>query len=192
MAKIGIYGGSFNPIHNGHLNLAKTIANSGIVDEVWLLVSPINPLKERKDMLDDYDRLELAKIACEGINGVWVSDFEMGLPQPSYTYKTLQKLDAAFPQHEFFLIIGADNWLEFDKWKEHKYILGTHRIIVFPRDGYELDWQTMPENVLYLDRASTTCISSTQIREGIRRGDYNGEGLPSKVWEEIKEKKYYH
>lgn len=162
--KIGIFGGSFNPIHNGHVQLAKNIIASGIIDELWFVVSPHNPLKAESCLLPDITRLTLATKALEGIKGVRVSDFEFSLPKPSYMYNTLNKLQERYPLDEFVLIIGADNWLCFDKWKKHSEIIRKHKIIIYPRKDCEIDIDSLPTGITYLDMPLYN-ISSTQIRE---------------------------
>lgn len=162
--KIGIFGGSFNPIHNGHVQLAKNIIASGMVDELWFVVSPHNPLKVESGLLPDTTRLTLATKALEGIKDVRVSDVEFGLPKPSYMYNTLKKLQEFYPHDEFALIIGADNWLCFDKWKNNSEIIKKHKIIIYPRKDYEIDADSLPGGVTYLDMPLYN-ISSTQIRE---------------------------
>lgn len=167
---IGIFGGSFNPIHVGHINLAKGIMQTGLIDELWFMVSPHNPLKEESSLMPDKERFELVCKAVEKIKGVKASDFEFHLRKPSFMYLTLRKLYEEYPQHDFVLVIGADNWLCFDKWKEYEEILSNHKIIIYPRKGYEIDKQSLPENVTFLDLPLYD-ISSTQIRQMIARGE---------------------
>lgn len=118
---IGIYGGSFNPIHTGHIALARTLLRLTSLDEIWFMVSPLNPFKRAtEDLLADNLRLKLTQLALEGEPRLVASDFEFGLPKPSYTYDTLRKLTETYPQNHFTLIMGADNWLAFDRWKDHE------------------------------------------------------------------------
>ena len=126
----GIYGGSFNPIHEGHISLAKALAESGLVDEMWLLVSPQNPFKVNADLLDDEERLRLARLAVADVQGVEVCDREFSLPRPSYMYNTLRALSKEHPDREFVLVIGADNWERFPDWYRSKAILSQYRINV--------------------------------------------------------------
>ena len=187
--RTGIYGGSFNPIHNGHICLAKALADSGLVDEMWLLVSPQNPFKVDARLLDDDERLRLARLAVGDVTGVEVCDREFFLPRPSYMYNTLQALSHEHPDREFLLVIGADNWQRFPKWYRSKDILSAYHIIVYPRPGYEL--LDIPAGVTVADTPLLD-ISSTEIRHRIAtEPDYEGEGLPSVVWEEIKRKGLY-
>ena len=136
---IAIYGGSFNPIHSGHVNLALSLVKQGLVGRVWLLVSPQNPLKANcnDDGVGDEvqptysDRLKMAQMACRGIKEVVVSDFERHLPIPSYTINTMTELSKKYPKHQFSLIIGADNWVNFRKWYNYEEILKNYKIFVY-------------------------------------------------------------
>ncbi len=189
--RCGIFGGSFNPIHDGHTRLAQMLTRQGWVDEVWLMVSPLNPLKQGDtELLDDKARLHLAQLATEGLDGVKASDFEMRLPVPSYMVRTLEALRHAFTDREFVLVVGADNWLRFNQWRDADEILRHHRLLVYPRRGYEVEKDKLPGNV---ELVSTPLIdlSATEIRKAIAAGTYNGEGINPEVWKEIKEKGYY-
>ena len=159
-AKIGIFGGSFNPIHNGHIALAQAVLRQCALDEVWLMVSPQNPLKQNStDLLDDHLRLQMAEIALEGVEGVKACDYEFRLPKPSYTWNTLQHLSKDYPDHAFSLLIGGDNWAHFQRWRNWKEIMEHHEVIVYPREGYPGTIEMPLMNV-----------SSTEIREKIRAG----------------------
>lgn len=185
----GIYGGSFNPIHNGHIQLANLLKNTDSIDEMWLLVSPQNPFKVNADLLDDEARLHLARVAVADVPGVEVCDREFSLPRPSYMYNTLKALSKEHPEREFVLVIGADNWERFPDWYRSKAILSKYRIIIYPRPGYDL--QNVPPKVIVADTPLLD-ISSTDIRYRIANDpNYDGEGLPAAVWEEIKEKGLY-
>lgn len=171
--KIGIYGGSFNPVHKGHTRLAKSLVKQGLVDEVWLLVSPLNPLKQIiSTEYAEYDhRLKMTEIAVKNVNGVIASDFENHLPVPSYMITTLTELAKSYPQHDFSLVIGADNWLRFDEWYNSEEIIRKFGIFVYRRPGYDIDEQTLSryDNVKVVDTPLFD-ISSTEIRETIRSG----------------------
>jgi nicotinate-nucleotide adenylyltransferase len=185
----GIYGGSFNPIHVGHICLAKVLADSGLVDEMWLLVSPQNPFKVDEHLLDDEKRLSLTRLAARDVPGVEVCDREFSLPRPSYMYNTLQTLSQEHPEREFVLVIGADNWVRFPYWYHSRDILSSYRIIIYPRPGYVCE--NLPEGVTIVDTPLID-ISSTEIRNRIRtQSDYDGEGLPLAVWQEIKREGLY-
>lgn len=189
--RIGIFGGSFNPIHTGHTRLGQWLVRKNYVDELWFMVSPLNPLKQDStELLPDELRLQLARLAVEGKTGLRVSDFEMHLPRPSYMVHTLAQLRQAYPQHEFLLIIGADNWLRFNQWRNSEEIMLHHRLLVYPRPGYALDTASMPQGVS-LVATPLFDISSTQIRQAIANGHYHGRGLSPKVWKSIKQNRYY-
>jgi len=189
--QIGIFGGSFNPIHTGHLRLGKALCKSKWMDELWFLVSPLNPLKQNStDLLDDEARLHLARIAVEGIPGLRVSDFEMHLPRPSYMVHTLEELRKTFPDYEFTLVIGADNWHRFPQWKDSEEIMLHHRLIIYPRPGYDIEPMTLPDGV-QLVNTPLFDISSTEIRHAIAQGHYHGRGLSPAVWKEIRARGYY-
>lgn len=188
MIKTGVYGGSFNPIHQGHVSLGKALLQTDLIDELWLLVSPQNPFKVNQALLDDDARLHLAQLAVDGIEGMTVSDYEFHLPRPSYMVHTLEALRRDYPEREFILVVGADNWEHFHQWYKSEEILRHHRLIVYPRPGYSI--QQLPEGVLKADTPLFD-ISSTQIRENINTPGYDGEGLCPQVWEEIKRKEYY-
>ena len=179
MNKVGIFGGSFNPIHSGHIALAQAVLRQCGLDEVWLMVSPQNPLKRNDtDLLADDLRLEMAQKALEGVEGVVACDYEYHLPKPSYTWNTLQHLTKDYPDCTFTLLIGGDNWSHFQRWRHWKDILWHHDIIVYPRDAYPgtIDVPLLP-------------VSSTEIRERIRKGE-SIEGLVPAVIEPLA-RKYY-
>ena len=169
--RIGIYGGSFNPIHKGHTELAASIVQQGLVDELWLLVSPLNPLKqgETSDIAEYEHRLSMARLAAEDIEGVKVSDFEKNLPLPSYTITTLGELHKAYPEHEFVLVIGADNWERFPRWYHAQEIIDTYSILIYRRPGCEMDETLLPLSVQVVDTPLYD-ISSTEIRESVKKG----------------------
>lgn len=167
--KVGIFGGSFDPIHMGHVNLAKYVLSHTDLDEVWLMVSPRNPLKDHGPVATDEQRLAMARLAVEDIPGIKVSDFEFSLPIPSYTYLTLTRLREAYPDIDFRLIIGGDNWADFDRWRNPEEILTEFGVIVYPRPGENLkipshNSQCTSHNVTLLEGAPKMPISSTQIR----------------------------
>ena len=190
MKDVGIFGGSFNPIHYGHLRLAEYFVNSGRVDEVWLLVSPQNPLKERGMLLDASFRLELARAAVSGHAGIEASDFEFSLPLPSYTWRTLRALTEAYADCRFSLIIGADNWARFDRWARHDEILARYPLLIYPREGYPIDATTLPQGVS-LAQAPLFPYSSTAVREQIRRGAPLTDMIPTCVVSLLRQHGYY-
>lgn len=163
---IGIFGGSFNPVHCGHIALAKEILRQNELDGIWLMVSPQNPLKRQDDLLDDYERLRLARKALEDVQGIEACDFEFGLPRPSYTWNTLEALSKAYPEHRFSLIIGGDNWDHFDRWYRAADIRKRYPLIVYPRENYSASNEHYP----------LFNVSSTEVRKRVRNGD-SIEGL---------------
>lgn len=191
MTETGIYGGSFNPIHNGHTQLAERLCQDYGLDEMWLLVSPRNPLKQEvTDLLDEEARLSLARLAVRRHPCLKVSDFEFRLPRPSYTAHTLEALRKAYPDRRFTLVIGADNWLSFNRWKSPDEILRHHRILIYPRPGYPVDAATLPSGVCLADTPLID-ISSTELRRIIASSGDASYGLAPEVWNEIRRKKYY-
>ena len=177
--KIGIYGGSFNPIHFGHIGLAKWVTEHTDLDQVWLMVSPNNPLKDKSILADEQQRLADAQkairlLGVEAKDKIIVSDFEFHLPRPTYTANTLRALQEAYPEHEFTLIIGEDNLNIFNKWREYQYILDTYRIFVYPRRNIISQTSQQHEDILrkannvkLLADAPYFDISSTELRKNL-------------------------
>ena len=159
MIRTGVFGGSFNPVHVGHVALAKAVLQQCRLDEVWLMVSPQNPLKQETDLLADHLRLQMAKLALENVSGITASDYEFHLPKPSYTWNTLQSLSRDFPDRQFVLLIGGDNWAHFERWRHWKDILRNYEVAVYPRDGHP---GTIDVPLLN--------VSSTEIRQRLHRG----------------------
>ncbi len=190
MIRTAVFGGSFNPIHVGHLQLAREVVKQHLADEVWLLVSPQNPLKLNKELLDEEARYQLASLAVEGETGIKASRFEFDLPRPSYTFRTLESLCRAYPEREFSLLIGGDNWALFDRWAHYEEILARYPIIVYPREDSPLVAESLPEGVSLL-RAPLWPVSSTEIRRRICAGEDCSSLLPKRVDEAIKRLGYY-
>lgn len=169
MKSVGIFGGSFNPIHTGHIALAKSLCEKAELDEVWFMVSPMNPFKKAAtDLLDDQLRLEMVKKALEGEPQLQACDYEFHLPKPSYTWHTLQAISKDYPDIRFTLLIGGDNWAAFDKWYHHDDILAHYPIVVYPRKGSDIG--EVPEGVTIVETPLLN-ISSTEIRHHIAKGE---------------------
>ena len=176
MIRTGIFGGSFNPIHNGHISLARQLRERAGLDEVWLMVSPQNPLKQASDLLDDEKRMQMARLALENEPHIIASDYEMHMPKPSYTWNTLQALSKDYPDREFVLLMGGDNWALFDRWYHAEDIKKNYRIVVYDRT---------PGQPGFIN------ISSTEIRERIKAGKGIRRLVPKAVADLILKEKLY-
>ena len=188
--KTGLFFGSYNPIHTGHLVIANYMANHTELDEVWLVVSPHNPLKEKSGLANMYDRLEMANLAIENTDNIRVSDIEFNLPKPSYTIDTLTYLHEKFPTKEFVLIMGADNLISFKKWKNFEVLLKNYQIYVYPRPGADVkEWKDHP-SIIFTDTPLME-ISSTFIRKSIVENKNVQFFLPDKVISFIDSKGMY-
>lgn len=178
--RTGLYGGSFNPIHNGHIAIARQMTEKAGLDEVWFMVSPQNPLKERDTLLDDARRLEMAHTALEGETRLKACDYEFSLPRPSYTWHTLQALWRDYPEREFVLMIGADNWAHFGRWYHAEDIMRTCEMLIYPRRGYDIDTQSLPAGVRLIDTGLYD-VSSTEIRQLIKDGKDISSLVPASI-----------
>lgn len=190
--KIGLYFGTFNPIHVGHMIIANHMAEFSDLDQIWMVVTPHNPHKKKDTLLDDYKRLELVFLATENFPKIKPSDIEFKLPQPNYTVHTLAHLQDKFPSYEFSLIMGEDNLKSFHKWKNYEVILEHHDIYIYPRISED------PENTalknhpkMHLIDAPIVEISSTFIRECIKNKKNIRPLLHEKVWEYIDHNNLY-
>lgn len=183
--RTGIYGGSFNPIHNGHIAIARAMLDCDAVDEVWLMVSPQNPLKQSADLLDERLRLDMTRRATADIPCVTACDYEFHMPRPSYMWHTLQSLSRDYPDREFTLLIGADNWQVFDRWYHADDIIAHYPIRIYPRRGYDIEVSTLPHNVKLVDTGLYD-VSSTMVRERIRRGEDVSQLIPASIMEMAK------
>lgn len=173
--RIGLFGGSFNPIHCGHINLARNILNKVKLDQIWFVVSPHNPLKSDSTLLPDHLRLELVKTALQSETNMIACDYEFTLPKPSYTWNTLQQLSQDYPDKIFTLLIGEDNWNCFPKWYCYEQILNNYDIIIYPRDNSLTISEKLPENVKLIN-TDLLDVSSTQIRNCVKN-DLSIDGL---------------
>jgi len=181
--KVGIFGGSFNPIHTGHIALAKSLCEKAGLDEVWFMVSPMNPFKQAAtDLLDDNLRLELVEKALENEPQLRACDYEFHLPKPSYTWHTLQAISKDYPDIAFTLLIGGDNWAAFDKWYHHDDILAHYPIVVYPRQGSDIG--EVPKGVTIVETPLLN-ISSTEIRHHIAEGKSITGMVPLSIEQEI-------
>lgn len=186
--RTAIFGGSFDPIHSGHMALARAVRDNDLADEVWFLVTPLNPHKQGNNLTDENERLTMVRLAISGEQGIAASDFEFHLPRPSYTINTLDALQKAFPNREFLLLMGADNWQKIDRWYKGNEIVSRFGVIVYPRD--EKTAPALPANVKWL-HAPLYNISSTAIRHAISMGTDASQWLHPDVAKYIKEKKLY-
>lgn len=188
--KIGLFFGSFNPIHIGHLIIANYMANFTELDEVWFVVSPQNPFKEKKSLGNMYDRLEMVNLAIEGSDKLRASDIEFNLPQPSYTIDTLVYLQEKHPNRDFVLIMGEDNLAGFLKWKNADIILRDYNIIVYPRPGYDGGELKNHPSVTMTDTPVME-LSSTFVRQAIKESKNIKFFIPDKVIDFIDKKGLY-
>lgn len=188
--KIGLYFGTFNPIHSGHLLIADYMVEHTEVDEVWLVVSPHNPFKNKKDLLLDSERLSLVKMAIKDREFLKACDIEFQLSQPSYTINSLKCLVKNNPMHEFSIIMGSDILSNFDQWKSYTQIIENHQIYVYPRTNVINNLIKSHENI-HLINAPIISISSTQIRADLKNGKKVNEILPKEVLMRICEMNYF-
>lgn len=169
--KKGLFFGTFNPIHMGHLILAEYLAWHTDLDKIIFIVSPHNPLKNKNELMDENHRLAMVKLATSGNSRFEVNDIEFRLPTPSYTYQTLETLKSGFPGDEFTIIMGSDSLLDIEKWKNHKYILDNYRLFIYPRPGFNISKESFPATELFLfSEAPLLNISGTFIRENFNSG----------------------
>ncbi len=190
MIKTAVFSGTFNPIHVGHLVLANYLCEFTDIEEVWLMVSPLNPLKEPNTALDSKLRYEMVQLAVDDDTRLFASDFELHLPQPTYSIKTLTALLDSYPDREFSLLIGADNWLVFDQWKDYQRIINEFSIWIYPRAGFDVKIPDFMTSVKLLS-APLVEISSTFIRQSIAEGHDMRRFVPEDVWKYIKDSQLY-
>ena len=186
---VGILGGSFNPIHMGHLMMAQYLTQWKYVDKVWLTLSPLNPLKEAAGLIPDMKRLAMITIATNGAVDIETCDIELSMPRPSYTIDTLDLLSKRYKNKRFKLVIGSDNWRIFNKWRDHERILDEYGVIVYPRQGYPID--SVFVDGLEVVESPTVNISSTFVRDAIVRGRDMSYFVPQGVYKYIKDNRLY-
>ena len=183
--KIGIMGGTFNPIHNAHLMMAQAADEQYKLDEIWFMVSPQNPLKTKAELWSDELRLQLVELSISDYPRFRASDFEFHLPRPSYSVYTLEKLREAYPDREFYFIIGSDNWERFGRWYQSERIIKENQLLIYPRPGFPVKEEELPETVR-LVHSPVFEISSTFIREALSAGKDIRYFLHPRAWEAIK------
>ena len=190
--KIGLYFGTFNPIHIGHLTIANHLAEHSDLDQVWFVVTPQSPFKKKSSMLDNYQRLEMVYLATKDYDKLRPCDIEFGLKQPNYTIDTLTYLFEKFPDYEFALIMGEDNLKSFHKWKNYEQILQNHNIYVYPRisEG-NINTEFNNNSKIFNISAPIMELSSTFIRQEIKAGKNVRPMLPENVWQYIDEMNFY-
>ena len=190
--KVGLYFGTFNPIHVGHLIIANHLAENSDLDEIWMVVTPHNPLKKKAGLLEDYHRLHIIHLAADSYPKIKPSDIEFKLPQPNYTINTLIHLKEKYPKYEFSLIMGEDNLKSLKKWKNYEVIINDYQLYVYPRISEDI----VPEefvnhpNIHKVD-APIVELSSTFIRNSIKEGKNIRPMIDTKVWEYIDHNLFY-
>jgi nicotinate-nucleotide adenylyltransferase len=191
MRRIGIFGGSFNPIHNGHAIIASYIMQHGGLDQLWLMVSPQNPLKQPHEMAGELHRLRMTEMVSHRIDGVETSAFEFTMPRPSYTIDTLHALQDKFPDDEFWLVIGADNWAVWDRWRSHDEIIQQFHVLIYPRLGYEVSIPDTLTDRVRVVNAPIIELSSTTVRDLLSHGQSIAFYVPADVEQYIVKHQLY-
>jgi len=189
--KIGLYFGSYNPIHIGHLAIANYLVEYTDIDQLWFVVSPQNPFKVKENLLDDYQRLEMVTRAIDDDNRFRASNIEFNLPKPSFTIDTLAYLTERYPNHHFSIFMGADNLESFNKWKNYEVILENYGIMVYPRPGFDTSKYSVHKNISIIENVPLMEISSSFIRNAIKDGKNIRHFLPHKTWEYLDEMNFY-
>lgn len=187
--KVGLYFGSFNPVHIGHCIIANHVVNSTSLDQVWFVISPQNPFKHSSSLLNEYHRLHLVQLAIQQENKLKASDIEFTLPRPSYTIDTLIYLKEKYPQHTFSVVMGSDGFQNIDKWKNYQTIIENYDLYVYIRAGYSIEKEKFKR--LFILDAPLLQISSTHIREYVKQRKSIRFLVPDKVMEEIESNGYY-
>lgn len=189
---IGLYFGTFNPIHIGHVIIANHLVEYTDLDQVWLVVTPHNPHKSKNTLLDDYQRLHMVHLALENYPKLKASDLEFKLPQPNYTVHTLAHIREKYPAHQFSLIMGEDNLRSLHKWKNYEFLLQEYPIYVYPRMLETAEaWPTFEQGIIHRVAAPIIELSATMIRDGIKNGKNVAPMLPEAVWKYIDQNVFY-
>uniref|UniRef100_UPI0032164DD3 nicotinate (nicotinamide) nucleotide adenylyltransferase n=1 Tax=uncultured Draconibacterium sp. TaxID=1573823 RepID=UPI0032164DD3 len=189
--KVGLYFGSYNPVHIGHLAIANFMVEYTDIDQLWFVVSPQNPHKRKMNLLDDYQRLEMVHRAVEGDDRLRASNIEFSLPKPSYTIDTLAYLKDQHPNNHFVILMGSDNLESFHKWKNYESIVENFGVIVYPRPGFDKSKVQFHKNIKVAEGAPLMEISSSFIRKAINEGKDIRHFLPQKSWEYLEEMNFY-
>jgi nicotinate-nucleotide adenylyltransferase len=188
---IGLFFGSFNPIHTGHLIIAEYMATRTDMDQVWFVVSPHNPLKQRATLANDYDRLHMVQLAIEDNPRLKASNIEFSLPKPSYTVDTMVYLHEKYPQHRFSLIMGADNLGGIQKWKNYELLLERYTIHIYAREGATLDPSAHGQADIRIYDVPQIDLSSTYIRQSIAAGQSVRYLVPERIFEYLEGSRLY-
>jgi len=189
--KIGLYFGSYNPIHIGHLAIANYMVEFTDIDQLWFVVSPQNPFKKKENLLADYHRLEMVNRAIKNDNRFRASNIEFSMPKPSYTIDTLAYLQEKYPDHSFNILMGSDNLESFPKWKNFEMIVKNYGVIVYPRPGYDSSKIPNFKTVTVAEKAPLIEISSSFIRKAIKEGKDIRHFVPLNAWEYLDEMNFY-
>lgn len=189
--RVGIFGGTFNPIHSGHAMVINYMSQHGGFDEIWIMVNQRNPLKNNNEEASGADRIKMAEIVASKFSNVKVSDFEFQLPTPSYTINTLLALKKSFPEESFRLIIGTDNWQNISQWKDYNKIITDFGLVVYKRPGYSFISDKVSDNVKFVSDCPSMDISSTFIRKAAENGENLNYLVPCEISDYIKQKGLY-
>lgn len=189
--KIGVFGGSFDPVHTGHATVVNELSQCGLFDQIWMIPARVSPFKAQNVRhATPGERVEMCRLVAEKCAAARVDDIETKMPEPSYTYKTLCELKRRYPEHQFRVIIGSDNLTDFSKWYDAEGIVSDFGVTVYPRPGYNVP-ASLPENVNVVEEVPQVLVSSTYIRRGLAKGKNVNFLVPDSVLQYIKEKKLY-